>query len=331
MKQVSKTSLIRMAVMLCAALGLVVCLGALAGCSKPAEEATPEPDPTQMDVKEKEVKDTNPFYVLVVGNDSRTGTTEITKPEYSSGAGRSDTMMLVRVDPKTYQIGIVTIPRDTQIELNGERAKINAAYENGGIDASLAEVKKLTGVEPKYYLDLGFVTFEQFIDKLGGITVNVPMEMNLKDIVSGDSITIPAGEQTLDGKEALVFSRVRKQFKQDQDALRQIQDRQVVQNGITKVASDPANVETYVEALTSLAKTNWDKDDLLELVKDFAAHADEISFVSGTGPYAGDFDESAGGLWLATRDEATWKQVIAAVDAHQDPTTIVPLPQMILK
>lgn len=270
----------------------------------------------------------DPFYVLIVGNDSRIGTTQITNENYADGTGRSDTMMLARIDPRTYQVTLVTIPRDTEASLNGSVVKINEIYRQGGMEAAVDEVESLTGVRVRYYLNMGFVEFENFVNEIGGITANVPIDMDLKDIVGGDKIELSAGTQELDGPQALVLARIRKLYAADIEACRQIQDRQIVEVGIKQVAADPANAAKHAQALLENVETNWSSDELLDMVTDFAANADKISFCSGTGPYIGDFMEEYDGLWLTPRDEAMWKKVMEVVDAGGDPTTVVPLPEV---
>ncbi len=269
-----------------------------------------------------------PFYVLVIGNDARVGTTEASQEMYADGKGRSDTMMLVRVDPKTYQVALVTIPRDTETTIDGGVAKINEAYHYGGIDMAVDQVEDLTGVKVQYYLDMRFIDFEKFVNELGGITANVPIDMHLKDIVSGDTIELGAGTQELNGPEALVLARVRKLYAADIEACRQIQDRQIVEVGIKQVAADPANAAAHVDTLMANVNTNWPAEELAAMVADFAANADRISFQSGTGPYVGDFMEEHDGLWMTPRDEDTWRKVIEVVEAGGDPTTVVPLPEV---
>ena len=87
---------------------------------------------------------------------------------------------------------------------------------------------------------------------------------------------------------------------------------------IRKVIADPANAAAHAQTLLSNADTNWAADDLVATVADFVDNGDKVSFVSGTGPYAGDVDAETQ-LWLTTRDEATWKQVIATVEAGGRP------------
>lgn len=313
-------------VALCAVFAL-----ALAGCQqeKP-EEKTSDVDAMKEASTDKAAgAETEPFYVLIVGNDSRTGTVEIDKADYADGAGRSDTIMLARIDPTTYQITLVTVPRDTTVDIDGYANKINEVYRISGIEALAKEVESLTGVKIKYYFDTGFVEFENFINALGGITANVPIDMHLQDIVGGNDIALSAGSQDLDGAESLVLARVRKLYAYDLDACRQIQDRQIVEVAINKVAADPANLLTALSALADHTKTNWPSDGLKATVTNFVEHASEITFVSGTGPYTGDFDDNAGGLWLIPRDEATWSEVMKVVDAGGDPTTVVPLPTIV--
>ena len=216
--------------------------------------------------------------------------------------------MLARIDPKTYSVALISVPRDTSTEYNGQKMKLNEVYHIAGIEALESEVAKLTGVTPKYYLDMDFVQFEKFVDQLGGVTANVPINMQLVDIVSGDNIALNAGTQELNGPEALVLARSRKQYANDLDACRQIQDRQLVQVGIQQVAADPVNAALHVQALVDNCDTDWNAADLVETVKVFAQNADKIEFTSGTGPYQGDIDPDIN-LWLAYRDEATWAQI----------------------
>ena len=123
------------------ALSMVV----VAGCQQ--QHAVEDPDTKLMqDAVDSGKEPVNsidtPFYVLIVGNGARTGTTEASSEMYADGKGRSDTMMLVRIDPKTYQVSLVTIPRDTETTIDGGVAKINEAYHVGGIDMAIDQVEK---------------------------------------------------------------------------------------------------------------------------------------------------------------------------------------------
>ena len=306
---------------------MALTMAVMVSCQKQEPAAESEPTDTQL-MQEAAGDAKAPFYVLVVGNDSRVGTTQISLEDYADGTGRSDTMMLVRVDPVTYKITLVTVPRDTEADYEGSVVKINELYRQGGMEAAVEGLESLTGVHVQYYLDMGFVGFEKFVDQIGGVTANVPIDMHLKDIVNGGTIELNAGAQELDGPEALVLARVRKLYAVDIEACRQIQDRQLVEAGIKQVAADPANAAAHLDALLGNAETNWPKDELAAMVADFAANADRIAFQSGTGPYVGDFMEEHDGLWMVPRDEGTWRKVIEVVESGGDPTTVVALPEV---
>lgn len=308
----------------------ICALALLSGCQQQSAPSEGTADTQLMKEAAEGVSEdeSEPFYALIVGNDSRIGTTQIENDNYADGTGRSDTMMLARIEPKTYQVTLVTIPRDTEATLNGSVIKINEIFRQGGIEAAAEEVENLTGVHVQYYLDMGFVQFENFVNQIGGITASVPIDLELKDIVNGGKIELSAGTQELDGSQALVLARVRKLYAADIEACRQIQDRQIVEVAIKQVASDPANAAAHVDALIGNVDTNWPVDKLANLVSDFAMNADKIEVLSGTGPYVGDFMEEHDGMWLVPRDAATWKKVMEVVDQGGDPTTVVPLPEV---
>lgn len=280
--------------------------------------------------KANTVAETNPFYVMVVGCDSRTGTIEEGTAGYTgdvNGKGRSDTEMLVRVDPTTYTISLVTVPRDTAITLNGQTVKLNDSFFQGGVTELEKQTESLTGVDIKYYMVVNFQEFEDLYGTLD-VTANVPIAMHLQDILSGNMVYLNQGKQELEyGSEALVLARVRKMYANDLDACRQIQDRQLVQLGIEKVASS-SDPSLYISLLQSLVTTNWSSDSMTATIQNFADNSSSITFQSGTGPYAGDIDDSAGGLWLIPRDTATWSKVMKVVEKGGDPTTVIALPSV---
>jgi polyisoprenyl-teichoic acid--peptidoglycan teichoic acid transferase len=311
-----------MAILATAALAAGVAF--MAGCAK-QEQASSSSSETLEVSDSAATTSTDPFWVLIVGNDSRTGTVEIDKSEYADGTGRSDVIILVRCDPSTKKVAILSVPRDTACTYNGQTVKINETYHQGGISALKTAVKELTGVDCKYYFDMGFVDYSSFIDEIGGVTANVPIDMKLQDIVGGDTIKLSAGDQELNGAEALVLARSRKQYTTDQDACRQIQNRAVVQTLIQRVANDSANKDLYIAALYAFSDTDCPIDELSKLVDEFCKSASSISFVNGSGPYDGGTDETVN-LWLTTRDEATWKKVIQAAENGEDVTSIVTLP-----
>ena len=309
---------------------LILSLVVLASCSQPQQSSSSKEEKLEVAEVSYTAKETEPFYVLLVGDDSRTGTTEIAKAEYADGTGRSDTIMLTRVDPSNYQISLVTIPRDTEDSIGGTPTKINERYRQGGIDDLLNAVEGLTGVRPRYYMSTTFVNFEKAVDALGGLHMYVPYNQSMKDIVSGTQIEYAAGEHDLNGAEALVFARERKKYNDlnpvGGEPLRQSNDRMIVQTIVTKVISNASTASDVARALYPFVNSNWDVDSFAAFVQDFADHASQVKFVSGTGPYDGYTNSTAG--WLATRDTETWAKIIEVVNAGGDPNTVLQAPTL---
>ena len=141
-----------------------------------------------------------PYYVLALGSDAREGET----------VSRSDTMILVRVDPLGGKITMLSIPRDTMVEIDGHGTqKINAAYAFGGVAGAVREVHELTGAPISQAAVIRFDGVESLVDYLGGITVDVPVPVYDPEYTG---LIMDAGQQQMDGHTALLFSRVRHGF-----------------------------------------------------------------------------------------------------------------------
>jgi LCP family protein required for cell wall assembly len=137
-----------------------------------------------------------PFFVLLVGNDSRPGV----------GGSRGDALHLVGINPKLHKGTILDIPRDTC--WNGD--KINAANAQGGGPAQAAAVGGLIGVPISYVVDVDFAGFQGLVDGVGGVNMNIPTVMH--DSYSG--AYFQPGVQHLNSTAALAFSRDRHDFPQ---------------------------------------------------------------------------------------------------------------------
>jgi LCP family protein required for cell wall assembly len=135
--------------------------------------------------------------VLMMGSDRR--------EEWSTS--RSDTLMIAFIDIENDTVRLLSIPRDTYITIptSGEKTKINAAYAYGGVDLTKQTLASNFGIEIDYYFDVDFQGFSDVIDAVGGITINVPVDM----YYSEEGIDLDAGVQQLDGDEALQFVRFR--------------------------------------------------------------------------------------------------------------------------
>ena len=128
----------------------------------------------------------DPFSVLVLGVDEREG-----------DKGRSDTMIVMAVNPKLKTTKMVSIPRDTYTEIvgHGTTDKLNHAYAFGGIQMSMDSVENLLDIPIDYVIEVNMEGFQTIVDAVGGVSVNNPFEF------TQDSIRYAAGEITLDVKK----------------------------------------------------------------------------------------------------------------------------------
>lgn len=152
---------------------------------------------------EPSAKASEPFTVLLTGNDRRPGETK----------ARADTIILAKVDPKAKKIWMLSIPRDTRVEIPGYGVdKINASKFIGGNALLVETVKEFTGLPVNYYVDINFRGFVNAVNTLGGlwIDVDVPIDDWKADMSPDNSAqTIEPGPQLLDGYHALTYVRSR--------------------------------------------------------------------------------------------------------------------------
>lgn len=149
-----------------------------------------------LNLKSEELKAKDPLNVLLLGLDD--------------GGYRSDVIMLMNYVPLSGQIKFISIPRDTMVRYKGNTGKINALYAYGKEDLVKNTMENLTGLKINYYITVDFAGFRKIIDTLGGVSLNVPINMNYDDPTQGLSIHLNKGYQVLNGKKAEEFVRYRK-------------------------------------------------------------------------------------------------------------------------
>jgi LCP family protein required for cell wall assembly len=148
---------------------------------------------------------------LVIGYDHRLGVE-------SAGPSRSDTLMLIRADPQTKTISLLSFPRDLQVPIYCGSTptatdRINAAYAYCNAKGTLLTVKHLTGLPVNYLITVNFHGFKQVVDTLGGIWMDVDRRYYNKNTGAASNnyanINLQPGYQQLTGQEALDFVRFR--------------------------------------------------------------------------------------------------------------------------
>lgn len=133
--------------------------------------------------------------------------------EREDDVGRSDTLMIASIDPKTKQAALLSVPRDTRVKIKGHGFdKVNAAYAYGKQKLSQDTVEDLLGVNIDHYVIINTKSFKKIIDAIGGIDIDVPKRMHYEDPWDDDGgliIDFHPGMQHMDGAKAVTYVRYR--------------------------------------------------------------------------------------------------------------------------
>jgi LCP family protein required for cell wall assembly len=199
-------------------------LQAQAGPQLSESDATPQTDPISgMQVQGMSIPEVEPALtpwdgvgrvtILLLGLDMRDWETG---RDYS----RSDTMILLTLDPLSHSAGILSVPRDLWVAIPGfKHGKINTAYylgaayklPGGGPGLAVQTVEQFLGVPINYYAQIDFGAFVKFIDEIGGVKIDVPEAITVDLLGSGSATkkTLQPGVQVLPGEWALAYARAR--------------------------------------------------------------------------------------------------------------------------
>ncbi|MGE6487458.1 LCP family protein [Paenisporosarcina sp. NPDC076898] len=252
------------------------------------------------DMREVEIKlnEKDPFAVLVLGIDEREG-----------DKGRSDTIIVMTVNPNEKSTKMVSIPRDTYTEIIGKGSmdKINHAYAFGGIDMSMATVEELLDIPIDYVVLLNMEGFEEIVDSVGGVTVNNTLEFSV------DDFNYPLGDIKLNGEEALSFVRMRYDDPNG-DFGRQNRQKQIIQGVLQEGASVKSllNYRDIFNALGSNVQTNMTFDEMVNVQKNYRdalENVEQFYFKEGTG-------SKKNGVWYYQMDETELAEKQSLLKEH---------------
>lgn len=162
----------------------------------------------QKDVQDKESGDKNIIERLVVPEKKEEPV--VTCLFLGVNGNLTDFIMLGQYNPNTREIGLLSIPRDTNVGNNSVDGKINSAYSSRGMDKLKKQVTEITGIEIDYHVLFKTKILRQVVDKIGGVTVDVPINMNYDDPYQNLYIHLKKGTQKLTGSQAEQFCRFRK-------------------------------------------------------------------------------------------------------------------------
>ncbi|MCP2732297.1 LCP family protein [Limnofasciculus baicalensis] len=253
---------------------------------------------------------TRPVSIMVLGIkvlasdvDQPTGNTSGYDPTINSFDGLADTMLLLRFDPESKKIAVLSIPRDTQVNIEGHGAtKINAANDQGGPALTAKTTSKLLGdVGIDRYVRVNVQGVEKLIDALGGVEVYVPKDMKYKDDTQHLYIDLKEGKQHLDGNQTLQLLRFRHDEYGD---LGRIQRQQMVMRALMQQALNPgtlARLPKILSVIQSHIDTNLSVEELVALVG-FGVHTQrsDVNMLILPGDFNGNGQHEVS-YWLPNR------------------------------
>lgn len=245
-----------------------------------------------------ELEERQPFSILLLGIDER-----------QRDSGRSDTMIVLSVNPQTNNTLMVSIPRDTYTQIVGKniKDKINHAYAFGGIEMSMNSVEKLLNIPIDYVAKVNMEGFEQVINTVGGIQVE-----NALAFQEGN-YTFKKGDITLDGEAALAYVRMRKEDPQG-DFGRQNRQKQVIQAVIEEGTSLKTllKYQNIFDILGNNISTNLTFDQIKELQQSYReslSNIQQIHFEKGKG-------KTIHGVWYYMMDSNELTEVSNTFKKH---------------
>lgn len=234
------------------------------------------------DEKTAEVKDTKTpenktLNFLLLGVDERSG-----------DVGRSDTIIVLSVNMATHKIGLISIPRDSRVEISrfGE-TKINHAYAYGGEALTKQVVEKTLNIKTDHYFVINFSSFKKIIELLGGVDIDVEKDMYYRDDYDGENgllINLKKGQQHLDGEHAIQYVRYRDEEGDIGRVHRQQKFLDAVMNKLTSPTIIP-KIPSLLREVVGSIKTDMKFSDMIEYISylDSNTHYDTNAImVSGT-------------------------------------------------
>lgn len=263
---------------------------------------------------EEEVQPDEPFYMLIMGIDK--SEERANSAAFAGDTFRSDSMILTRVDPQQKTVTLVSIERDTYVDIEGYGPnKINAAAAYGGAALTVKTIEEFAGVDISHYVAIDFDGFKEAVDALGGIEVDVPMTID--DPQAGGRVE--AGEQTLNGDQALILCRSRHAYDNygSGDYYRMANQRMVM-GAIAKklLASDPVTMANTISSMAGYITTDFNVEDIVSIATQMQGMDTDEDIYSAMNPTTSTMID---GIYYEICDTAAWQEMMKRVDEGLPP------------
>ncbi|WP_057911630.1 LytR family transcriptional regulator [Peribacillus muralis] len=232
---------------------------------------TPIDRKTDKRTKNLALSNREPFSMLMLGVDERDG-----------DKGRSDTMIVLTVNPEKKSVKMLSIPRDTRTEIvgHGTQDKINHAFAFGGAKMSMDTVENFLDIPIDYYMKINMEGFKDIVDAVGGVTVQNDLDFTY------EGVHFNKGSINLNGEDALKYSRMRYEDPNG-DYGRQSRQRSIIEAVIREGASVSSltKYDDVFDALSKNIQTNLTFDDMMDIQKHYREASKSItqSTIPGAG------------------------------------------------
>ncbi len=235
------------------------------------------------------------------------------------GNGGTDTIMVAAYDVKNQKMNVMSIPRDTMVNVSWSTKKINSSYNAGGISRLAQEAGNLIGFPLDFYIKVDLKGFVQLIDALGGVEFEVPYNMNYDDPAQHLSIHVKKGMQHLNGADAVGVVRWRKNNDgtgYSSGDIGRIQTQQAFLKAVGKKCLNFGNitkVKEFAEIFSKYVETNLSLGNLIWLGQQgLGVDIDNIHFFTMPGNYAATYH----GASYVTPDI---DQLVEAINTYLNP------------
>ena len=265
-------------------------------------------DDLRNSLKEQPVN-SDPYYVLLLGTDGRPG-----EMEY-----RADSIILARVDPAQKRVTLLSIPRDTYVTWKGSQMKINAVHFYDGAAGMVQIVNELCGVKISHYAEVNFDGLAGITNAVGGVTVDVDQYMRDTENFSGVT-ELYAGRQTLNGEQALFYTRCRYAFA-DSDYTRMRHQRTFIKALLSQVLSsgDPVKIASIINSVADMVVTDLSVSDAISLASQMVGLNAESGIYTA---YVPSTPETIGDQSYVIADDDALAEMMKLIDQGKDPSKL---------
>jgi LCP family protein required for cell wall assembly len=290
--------------------------------------------------------DTSPTNLLIMGSDSREG--DGNDAYGVAGGARSDTTLLVHLYNNRQDAVVVSIPRDSWVEIAGctrpdgsttipYSTKFNAAFAFGGPVCTIKTIEKLTDVRINNFVVVDFNAFKTVVDAIGGVEVclTTPAYDPVVPGRGGSGLNLPAGYSTISGEQALAFVRARESLGDGSDLSRIKRQQDFIGSmirGMTEkgLLTNPPMIYRVLGAITSSIETNPEFANI-DSLQNFALSLGGLSparikFVTLPFELRGDanvyWTAETDELWTALRNDQPWPPVVPEPTVSSSPVAL---------